>query len=93
MVNIKVPKIPVGSIAAIIGVSGSAYGLYNSVVTVPPGSLGMVYSRIDGLENQATLKEGLNFVVPFFQRPIVYDIRTRPQVSDHMSIKMFSLPL
>jgi len=69
-----------GSIAAIIGVSGTAYGLYTSVVTVPPGSLGMVYSRIDGLENQATLKEGLHFVVPFFQRPIVYDIRTRPQL-------------
>mmetsp|Transcript_21638 Transcript_21638/g.20925 ORF Transcript_21638/g.20925 Transcript_21638/m.20925 type:complete len:291 (+) Transcript_21638:79-951(+) len=80
MVNIKVPKVPMGSIAAIIGVSGTAYGLYTSVVTVPPGSLGMVYSRIDGLENQATLKEGLHFVVPFFQRPIVYDIRTRPQL-------------
>jgi prohibitin 2 len=81
--SMKFPKIPggIGGIAAVIGVSGTAYGLYSSVITVPPGSLGMVYSRINGLENKSTLKEGLNFLVPFFQRPIVYDIRTRPQVS------------
>jgi regulator of protease activity HflC (stomatin/prohibitin superfamily) len=37
-----------------------------------------VYSRISGLDDRSNLREGINFVVPWFQRPIIYDIRTRP---------------
>ena len=48
---------------------------------VQPGHLGVIYSRIGGLDNKSNLREGLNFVVPWFQRPIIFDIRTRPQVS------------
>ena len=40
----------------------------------------MIYSRIGGLDDKSNLKEGLNFVIPWFQRPIIFDIRTRPQV-------------
>lgn len=48
--------------------------------SVQPGHLGMIYSRIGGLDDKSNLKEGLNFVIPWFQRPIIFDIRTRPQV-------------
>ena len=74
-----------GSIAflAILGLAG--YGTYHSVVTVQPGHKGVVYNRFGGLSEKADLKEGLNFVVPWFQRPIVFDLRTRPQPIDTTS--------
>ena len=56
-----------------------SYGILD-IFAVQPGHLGMIYSRIGGLQNASTLREGLNFVVPWFQRSIVFDIRTRPQV-------------
>jgi len=64
-------------VAAGFGLTG--YGFYHSMVTVQPGHLGIIYSRIDGLSNTVALREGLNFVIPFFQRAIVFDMRTRPQ--------------
>lgn len=42
----------------------------------------MIYSRMGGLDDKSNLKEGLNFVVPWFQRPVIFDIRTRPQVDN-----------
>jgi regulator of protease activity HflC (stomatin/prohibitin superfamily) len=45
----------------------------------------MVYNRFGGLKDTSTLKEGLNFVIPWFQRPIIYDIRTRPQLINTQS--------
>ena len=53
--------------------------------TVQPGHLGVVYNRVGGLANTSTLKEGLNFVIPWFQRPVVFDIRTRPQLINTQS--------
>jgi prohibitin 2 len=53
--------------------------------TVQPGHLGIIYNRIGGLQDKATLREGLNFVLPWFQRAIVYDIRTRPQLINTQS--------
>lgn len=52
--------------------------------TVQPGHLGMIYNRFGGLDDKANLREGLNFVIPWFQRPIIYDIRTRPEVNCHI---------
>ena len=60
-------------------------GLYNSVVTVQPGHMGVVYNRIGGLADKTTLREGLNFVVPWFQRSVVFDVRTRPQLINTQS--------
>jgi len=55
------------------------------MVTVQPGHKGVVYNRIGGLDENHILKEGLNIVVPWFQRPVVFDIRTRPQPIDTTS--------
>lgn len=52
------------------------------MVTVQPGHRGIIYNRIGGLDEKAKLEEGLNFVIPWFQRAVVYDIRTRPQPID-----------
>lgn len=59
-----------------------SYGLYHSMVTIQPGHRAVIYNRFSGLDDSLTLGEGLNFVIPWFQRAIVYDLRTRPQPID-----------
>lgn len=56
---------------------GLGYGAYNSVFTVDGGHRAVVYNRILGMKD-TVYGEGLNFNVPWFERPVVYDIRTRP---------------
>jgi len=56
---------------------GLGYGAYNSLYTVPGGHRAVVFNRIGGLKEQV-YGEGLNFNIPWFERPTVFDIRTRP---------------
>jgi len=78
-------KMPAGggpggkALGALVGIALTSYVGYNSLVTLPPGHMGMKYNRIGGLEEVASLHEGLNIVIPWFQRTVVYDVRTRPQ--------------
>lgn len=56
---------------------------------VQPGHLGVVYNRINvgngaGVSN-VVMREGLNFVLPWFQRPIIFDVRTRPKLINSTS--------
>ena len=74
-----------GPVLALLGVGAGAYGLYHSVTTVQPGHLGIIYSRISGLAPKATCGVGINFVVPWLQRLVVFDIRTRPQLINSTS--------
>ncbi|KAL3762156.1 hypothetical protein ACHAW5_003186 [Stephanodiscus triporus] len=56
---------------------GLGYGAYNSVFTVEGGHRAVIFNRLLGMKAQV-YNEGLNFNIPWFERPIVYDIRTRP---------------
>jgi prohibitin 2 len=49
----------------------------NSYVLVEAGHRAIMFNRIGGLGNEI-YKEGLHFRIPWFQYPIVYDIRARP---------------
>ena len=71
------------TILALLGAGG--YGAYHSLVTVQPGHKGVIYNRFGGLDSKSSLNEGLNFVIPWFQRAIIYDVRTRPQPIDTQS--------
>ena len=75
---------PVNIVAGILrGVAvlgGLGYGAYSSVVIVQPGHMGVVYNRYGGLDERAKLTEGINFVLPWFQRANVYNVRVRSQV-------------
>merc|ERR1719329_970805 len=55
------------------------------MMTVQPGHIGLVYDRLYGLDENRRLKEGLNFVIPWLQRAIVYDVKTRPQLIETSS--------
>merc|ERR1719277_1532406 len=59
------------------GVAG-VYGLQQSMYTVDGGHRAIMFSRIGGIQNDI-MAEGLHFRVPWFQYPIVYDIRSKPR--------------
>ncbi|EEC48099.1 prohibitin-like protein, partial [Phaeodactylum tricornutum CCAP 1055/1] len=49
----------------------------NSVYTVQGGHRAVVFNRLVGMK-ETVYGEGLNFNIPWLERPIIYDIRTRP---------------
>jgi len=65
------------AVGSLVVAGGLGYGAYNSVFTVDGGHRAVVYNRIIGMKD-VVYGEGLNFNVPWFERPVVYDIRTRP---------------
>lgn len=59
------------------GIAG-AYGLQHSMYTVEGGHRAIIFSRIKGIQNDI-MSEGLHFRIPWFQYPVIYDIRSRPR--------------
>jgi len=59
------------------GLAG-AYGLQQSMYTVEGGHRAIMFNRVGGVQDYA-LTEGLHFRVPWFQYPVIYDIRARPR--------------
>lgn len=64
-------KLIAGAVAAVYGVSQSIY-------TVEGGHRAIIFSRIGGVQREV-FPEGLHFRIPWFQHPIIYDIRSRPR--------------
>jgi len=64
-----------GGVAALGAVS---YLGYNSIFTVRGGHRGVVFNRIQGVKD-TVYNEGTHIVVPWFEWPIIFDIRTRPK--------------
>jgi len=56
----------------------AAYGISQSMYTVDGGQRAIIFSRIGGVQ-QEIYSEGLHFRIPWFQYPVVYDIRARPR--------------
>jgi len=63
--------------SALLTAGALSYGAYNSVYTVQGGHRAVVFNRLVGMKTDV-YGEGLNFNIPWFERPIIYDIRTRP---------------
>jgi len=74
----KAPK-GLGLGAKLVAVGVGAYvGLQNSMYTIDGGHRAIMFNRIGGIQDYA-LTEGLHFRIPWFQYPIIYDIRARPR--------------
>jgi len=56
----------------------AAYGLAQSMYTVEGGQRAIIFSRIGGVQKEI-YTEGLHFRIPWFQYPVIYDIRARPR--------------
>lgn len=74
MQNSKGAGLGVGLLAAAGAV---AYTAMNAVFTVEAGHRAIMFNRVGGL-SEDVYKEGLHFRIPWFQYPIIYDIRARP---------------
>jgi len=67
-----------GKAVTALGAAGAlGYGAYNSIYTVQGGHRAIIFNRLTGMKDNV-YDEGLNFNIPWFERPIIYDIRTRP---------------
>ncbi|KAI4319763.1 hypothetical protein MLD38_033325 [Melastoma candidum] len=97
--NMKVPKVPRGGAASSLfqlGVLGSA-GLYaaaNSLYNVE-GRHGAIMSNclsVKKLDEKTSVSdrgigypEGTHIMIPWFERPIIYDVRARPRMLESTS--------
>uniref|UniRef100_A0A2I3HET3 Prohibitin n=1 Tax=Nomascus leucogenys TaxID=61853 RepID=A0A2I3HET3_NOMLE len=63
----------------LLGAGAVAYGVREYVFTVEGGHRAIFFSRIGGVQQDTILAEGLHFRIPWFQYPIIYDIRSRPR--------------
>lgn len=65
------------SVTALAVAGGLGYGAFNSIYTVPGGHRAVIFNRLGGMKDHV-YGEGLNFNIPWFEHPTVFDIRTRP---------------
>ncbi|EEA04880.1 prohibitin 2, putative [Cryptosporidium muris RN66] len=67
----------IGSLSLLLG--GSGLVLSNSMYNVEAGHRAIIFSRINGVQDKVYC-EGTHFLIPWFERPIIYDIRAKPRV-------------
>ncbi|XP_043264051.1 prohibitin-2 isoform X2 [Colletes gigas] len=56
----------------------AVYSVTKSLYTVEAGHRAIMFSRLGGIQKDI-MSEGLHFRVPWFNYPIIYDIRSRPR--------------
>lgn len=87
--NVKVPKMPGGGSASSlvkVGIIGGL-GLYaaaKSLYNVEGGHRAIVFNRLVGIKDEV-YPEGTHFIIPWFERPIIYDVRARPNLVESSS--------
>ena len=82
----NIPKMPsnipfgaiVGGLGAAASLGGLGFTAYNSVYSVQPGERAIVFNRVYGVRPDV-ISEGTHFVIPWFEWPIIFDVRTRPR--------------
>jgi len=84
MQNLKNVRMPQGNAAGrlgslIIGGGALLYGVSNSLFNVEGGHRAIVFNRVVGIK-ETVYEEGTHLMLPWFERPIIYDVRTRPNV-------------
>lgn len=62
----------------LMGAGAVGYGISNSFYTVDGGHRAIIFSRLSGVQNDV-YTEGLHFRLPWFQYPVIYDIRSKPR--------------
>lgn len=87
--NVKVPKVPGGGAASAlikVGILGAIglYGAANSLYNVEGGHRAIVFNRIYGVKDKV-YPEGTHLIIPWFERPTIYDVRARPHLVESTS--------
>lgn len=87
--NPKVPNVPgAGAVGTLIKVAvvggGVVYAALNSLYNVEGGHRAIVFNRIEGIKDKV-YPEGTHLIIPWFERPIIYDVRARPHLVESTS--------
>ncbi|XP_076900722.1 prohibitin-1, mitochondrial-like [Bidens hawaiensis] len=87
--NMKVPKMPDGRGASALIKFGAVLGLGlyaagNSLYNVEGGHRAIVLNRIVGIKDKV-YPEGTHIMIPWFERPVIYDVRARPHLVESTS--------
>ena len=81
---------------AALGLGVAATALNSSLYTVDGGQRAVIFDRIRGILDE-TVGEGTHFLVPWLQKPFIFDIRTKPHtfssVSGTKDLQMVNLTL
>ncbi|KAF3952113.1 hypothetical protein CMV_022302 [Castanea mollissima] len=77
----RLPKVLVR--LGIIGGIG-LFAAYHSLYNVEGGHRAIVFNRIHGVKDRV-YTEGTHLMIPWFERPIVYDVRARPHLVESTS--------
>ena len=67
-----------------LGATGLAYGGGNMLFNVEGGHRAVMYHRFGGVQERVR-GEGTHILLPWFQRPIIYDVRARPRIIQAMT--------
>eukprot|EP00884_Botryococcus_braunii_P022470 jgi/Botrbrau1/8907/Bobra.0148s0022.1 len=86
MRNIPVPPAQAASRLVRLALFGGAtiYGALNSLFNVEGGHRAIVFNRLIGIKD-TVYEEGTHLMIPWFERPIIYDVRARPNVIQSQS--------
>ncbi|EEF44359.1 prohibitin-1, mitochondrial [Ricinus communis] len=87
--NVKVPKVPGGGAASSLiklsAIGGLVvYAAANSLYNVDGGHRAIMFNRLVGVKDKV-YPEGTHFMVPWFERPVIYDVRARPHLVESTS--------
>lgn len=79
------PSMPSPGMAAALtaaaGTMGAAYfGANNCLFNVDGGHRAVMFNRIGGVNMARVFNEGTHLMVPWFQRPVIFDVRARPRL-------------
>ncbi|KAF8010998.1 hypothetical protein BT93_J1588 [Corymbia citriodora subsp. variegata] len=81
---------------AAFGLGAAATALNASLYTVDGGQRAVIFDRLRGVLED-TVSEGTHFLVPWLQKPFIFDIRTRPHtfssISGTKDLQMVNLTL
>merc|ERR1719326_141449 len=64
--------------------TGLAYGGTNCIFNVEGGHRAVMFHRFGGVQ-QRVRAEGTHILIPWFQRPVIYDVRTKPRMIQSMT--------
>jgi prohibitin 2 len=66
------------------GIGAIGYSAFNCFYTVQGGHSAVVFNRFYGIKDQV-YEEGLHYVIPWIEWPIIYDVRTRPHTINSLT--------
>lgn len=66
-----------GGLGFLAAAGGITWGAFNSIYSVNAGERAVIFNRVVGVKN-TVIEEGTHFRIPWFDKPIIYDVRTRP---------------